>query len=338
MVSSIIGFGAVAVDGCVDLNDSALFESLNVSNGATRIVDSSNIQKVTVALKKEGHNITYCPAGSIGNVMDCLALNGAPTAIVGLYGDDAMGKIASQRARDVITKLILDPIPGATTSSLLAVSHVERGALERSFLIDLGISEAIQSSHITPTIFGTNNVVIIEGYGFAGIKNGPDIIGHVVNTAGNSGASVILTLSATHILNGFSGEINKLIESGKIDMVTGNLDEFLLLTGQNNLHGIEDKLKKQNINYLITLGEAGAVASVKGNRSSIRALPANIINVNGAGDGFLAAFIYELNETTIISAETIPRALARGAQMAKLIIESETPRLTNYGFADLSSL
>ncbi|WP_291493372.1 5-dehydro-2-deoxygluconokinase [Desulfurella sp.] len=81
----------------------------------------------------------------------------------------------------------------------------------------------------------------------------------------------------------------------KADIVVGGIPEWLAATGTSNIDDAINYVKKINNNVkimIITRGNEGVTAFWNGERIDVEAFKVNILKTLGAGDAFLAAFLY----------------------------------------------
>ena len=82
-------------------------------------------------------------------------------------------------------------------------------------------------------------------------------------------------------------------------------EEALLITESADLPAAADRLLSETTaTFAITMGKEGALLGHEGRLKQVEAIPVNPVDTTGAGDAFVGATLFQLQEK-----ETIPRQL-----------------------------
>jgi sugar/nucleoside kinase (ribokinase family) len=110
--------------------------------------------------------------------------------------------------------------------------------------------------------------------------------------AHSAGRTVAFTLSESLCIGDRRQGVLGMIEAGTIDILFGNQDEVLYLTGCGSLSDCIASLSGNVRTLVITRGAHGAVAFENGEHAAIAATPVErIVDTTGAGDLFAAGFL-----------------------------------------------
>ena len=164
-----------------------------------------------------------------------------------------------------------------------------------------------------------SQTVIISGSAPPGFRN--DVYKRLTIGAKKAGNKVVLDAD---------GELLRCGLEGKPDLIKPNGEELAVLTGCRIATGSAEKIRlsalaaavmifeKTGTEVLCTLGGSGSVFAGRDGRFECPAVPAKIKRFKGAGDYYLARFLFERNER----GKTVPEAMKKAAEKASAYLEN----------------
>ena len=229
------------------------------------------------ATSNPGH--TRISPGGVGrNVAACLGLLGAPVRLVSAVGDDAFGdealRVTAACGADVGA---VRRVPGATGTYTAVLD--DRGELVAA-VSDMAVVDQLrlETMHLTDAA-----LVVLDG------NLAPDQAARVVAAA--AGAGVPVAFEPVSVAK--AGRLADLVRD--LFLVTPNTDEIAALTGRvpadwrsavNDLHdrGVEHVWLRQGADgsWMCSRGEEPV---------HLPAVPTTVVDVTGAGDAMLAAWV-----------------------------------------------
>ena len=161
---------------------------------------------------------------------------------------------------------------------------------ERSLNTYLGITAEFSPDEVEPDVVSDSDIVYIEGY-LLSSDSGFEASLKAQELAKERGARVALTLSDVFIVNAFKARVDEIFRNG-IDLLFGNEAEAMAYTDRSDVSGACLVIGKVVSDFVITLGGEGALVTDGGNVKTVDGFPAEVVDTNGAGDGFAGAFLY----------------------------------------------
>ena len=155
---------------------------------------------------------------------------------------------------------------------------------ERSLNTYLGITAEFSPDEVEPDVVSDSEIVYIEGY-LLSSDSGFEASLKAQELAKERGARVALTLSDVFIVNAFKARVDEIFRNG-IDLLFGNEAEAMAYTDRSDVSGACLVIGKVVSDFVITLGGEGALVTDGGNVKTVDGFPAEVVDTNGAGDGF----------------------------------------------------
>lgn len=295
-----------------------------VVGGANMDVKARSARRLVAASSNPG-TAAITPGGVGRNVAENLARLGTRTHLISVVGGDALG----------------DQVLAATSAAGVHVEHVRRWAgptgtytavLDADGELMVAVSDMSAAEEIGPDLINAARD-LIAGAGLLVLDgNLPEAtIAHALDLAATVGVRTVLepvsvpkAAARAHLVSA----------ERPLFAITPNRDELTALT--NMPTGTDDEvrdaaavLRERGVRYVWThLGERGSLLSGPEGDVPIAAVPAEVVDVTGAGDAALGAFAHAL-----LAGEDVAAAAAYGHAAAALTIagtHTVRPDLTDW--------
>ncbi|MCL2362004.1 MAG: carbohydrate kinase family protein [Defluviitaleaceae bacterium] len=235
--------------------------------------------------------IELLPGGDAMNVTLNLARLGAETAFIGRVGDDEFGKMlhrALMQAGVDSNGLGINPEFPTDTSLVLINSQGDR-----TFYYRGGATGTLAPAHISDAQLAGSGIVFIGGtfsMPYIDGEGAKDIFAR----AHKHGA-----VTAMDVNHDTKGRWMDLIGPSltELDYFLPSLSEAKYLTGEDQPEAIARKLRETGIKTaVIKLGEKGCYVQSETESFYQEAFPAKAVDTTGAGDSFVAGFLFGLSQ------------------------------------------
>ncbi|BAB05576.1 aminoimidazole riboside kinase [Halalkalibacterium halodurans] len=260
------------------------------------------------------------PGGAPANVAVGLAKLGAKSTFVGKVGDDLLGRFL----KETLTKA------NVNTEHMLFSKEVRTGATfvtlaangERSFdfYINPSADRFLEKGEIAPTLFEEHGVL---HFGSISLISEParTATRHAVSLAKKNG--LMISYDPNLRLNLWEDEeqARLLITSmlGEADVLKISEEELAFITGEQTIEAGLDQLVAYNIPLVfVTLGEKGSIVSYNGIQRKIPAMAVQTVDTTGAGDAFVSAILFKLQEERKQVAELSIKEVEQMARFASV--------------------
>ncbi|MBH44121.1 MAG: hypothetical protein CMD88_01505 [Gammaproteobacteria bacterium] len=260
---------------------------INLTKGCMELNDRENHIRIHSEIKNKFKDIKVMPGGSVANSIYTLAQLNLNVAFSGKVTDDKSGNIfiKSLEKIGVNTKIIKSNMY-ETGECLVLITDDN----ERTMYTYLGSSADLRHEDISTEMIKNSKYVLVEGY-LVSSTTTTDVAKHAFEKASALKTKKILTLSDPNIVKFFHENIIMLMDQ-HLDMVFCNENEAYNISKTDNLSDAVNFLKKYSNEIIITLGEKGSLFSDTHGTVNVEAIKANPVDLTGAGDMFLASFIY----------------------------------------------
>ncbi len=253
---------------------------------------------------------TWVPGGSAANTAAELARIGADATYVGRVRDDALGRSFVAGLREVGAGTLLRPAPDGAPTSRIYVFVDERG--ERSFEPALGASEGLCADDVLALRGRALSAVHVEAYLlYGGVTSGA--FEAALSLCEVTGALSSVTLGTPSCAKRFRDTIMSFARAGAIELLIGNEEEFVALTGASEADLVQ-AMRGIDATCVMTRGKDGSLAISNGTVTECPAHPVErVIDTTGAGDAFAAGFLsVHAHDGTLMDA--LRKASACGAE------------------------
>ncbi len=232
-------------------------------------------------------SITIAPGGSAANQAVWLARCGVEVHLVGVVGDDDLGRASRHalRAEGVTAHLVRVP----DRQSGVVVSVVDELG-QRSMLTDRGANLALTTARLPATLFRPGDHLHLSGYELLDDETRDAAI-EILRRSERSGMSRSLDACSAGPLARIGAE-EFLSWTNGIDLCCANLDEGRVLTGEQDPEAVARRLGAHFGEVVLTLGPLGALWSKDGTPALILPAPRGVVvDTTGAGDAFTGTFL-----------------------------------------------
>jgi ribokinase len=231
--------------------------------------------------------IAVTPGGSASNQAVALAAAGARAHLVGVVGDDELGRAAARALAATGVEVHLRVDPERPTGVVVALVDASG---QRSMLTDRGANLGLGEQDLAPGLLGSGRHLHLSGY-------------ELLDEATRPAARVALELAAaagmTRSIDPCSaGPLARVSPAAFLAWTEGvewccaNLDEGQVLTGRTRPDEVLAGLRRHYGEVALTLGAGGAVFSGPGTEVlHCPAARAAVVDTTGAGDAFTGTFL-----------------------------------------------
>ena len=262
-------------------------------------------------------SITLAPGGSAANQAVWLARGGAAVHLVGVIGDDDLGRRSARALEDARVVVHLDRVPGRPSGVVVSIVDA---AGQRSMLTDRGANLALAAASVPRRLFRHGDHLHLSGYELLDDET-RDAALEILRRAGRSG----MTRSVDPCSAGPLGRVGATAFfswTEGLDLCFANLEEGRVLTGEKEPGKVATKLGAHFGEVVLTLGSKGALWARRG--SPLVTLPAgrgDVVDTTGAGDAFTGTFL-----AAWLWGAPPGRALASGLESAAAVVAAPGAR------------
>ena len=231
--------------------------------------------------------IVVTPGGSASNQAVALATAGAQVHLVGVVGDDELGRAAARAlaATGMEVHLRVDPV--RPTGVVVAVVDASG---QRSMLTDRGANLHLDLQDLGPGLLGTGRHLHLSGYELLDEATRPVARAALERAAAAGMTCSVDPCSAGPLAGG--GARAFLAWTEGVEWCCANLDEGRALTGASRPADILAGLRRHYREVVLTLGADGALFSGPGNELlHCGADSVAVVDTTGAGDAFTGTFL-----------------------------------------------
>lgn len=264
-------------------------QDLGAPPGSMTLIDQNQAEAIYAKMGPA----TESAGGSVANSVACFASLGGSAAYIGRVADDQLGNIFAHDMTSLGAQMRLPPETRQAPTARCHVLITSDG--ERTMQTFLGACVEIAVSDITETSIGTPEYVLLEGYVWD-TPEGPAAMSEAVRIAKSNGAKVALSLSDSFCVERHA-EAFRSLANGDADIIIGNEAEALALFGVDTFDAAAAKAADNGRLFVITRSAKGSVV-IEGEQRVNQAADVvdNLIDSTGAGDAYVAGFMYALSE------------------------------------------
>jgi sugar/nucleoside kinase (ribokinase family) len=233
---------------------------------------------------------TLSAGGSGANLAAAISVLKGRSAFIGNSGNDALSElfIRNMSSYDCYLRITQEK---KRRTGLIAVFVDPSG--ERSFLCYRGANDDLSPNDVenSKDVIENSKFLVISGVDLA---NSPqrEALYRAAELATRSGVEVVFDAGSYDIVKKQRESFEKILSISSI--FSPNLDEAKALTGEDNLHMIVKSIRKLAPLIVLKMGRKGCL--IINEKDIIRCLGFEVktVDTTGAGDAFLAAFIYAI--------------------------------------------
>jgi sugar/nucleoside kinase (ribokinase family) len=280
----VLAIGNAIVDVIGDADD-AFLDAHGMPKGGMRLID----EEEATTLYGEMGPARETSGGSAANTVAGLASFGLKAGFIGQLGEDQLGEIFSHDIRSLGVEFDTPPRAdvGATARCLILVTP----DAQRTMNTFLGAAQMLEEHMIDPARIASARILYLEGY-LWDPQAARRSMYKAMDAAKAAGTKVAFTLSDSFVVGRHHGDLVRLLDEGRIDILFGNESEILMLADDADFDAAVAKIAPQVRTLVVTRGEKGAVAVRGKDRASVAAEPIQrLVDTTGAGDLFAAGFL-----------------------------------------------
>ena len=247
----------------------------------------------------DGEHFLKKPGGAPTNVAAAIAALGGKVDLAAKVGVDPFGKhlVEVMKSFGVSTQWMLQDENHFTTFAF--VSLLENG--ERDFYFNRGADGQLSKDEISK--INLDEYSIIHFGSATGFLEGPlqEAYYNLFQLALSKNKFISFDPNYRHLL--FNGKTDSFIKQSQEFLQKSNFfklsdEEAMLLTGKNNVADASNELLKiSKAVFAITIGKEGTMLGINGSTVIIPSIEVKSIDSTGAGDAFVGAVLYQLNES-----------------------------------------
>ena len=264
-----------------------LLEQRGLPHGSYGIVDAAAQDELLAACQTFPQRSLI--GGSAANSAVAARSLGIPTTVLGLIGDDPLGRHMQSllTSRGIQSPNAL--VAGERTGSCVSLITPDG---ERTMRTYHGVVNSLGPEHINEQTIIDANWLLVEGYFLTASEKNRAALYHAVAIAKRHNTRIALTLSAEFVV---AAKRQELLENilPKLDLVFANRGEALLLTSTSEPKSALQHLATLTPSVVITCGHEGALGVATGQywQTPAATPPAPIVDTTGAGDAFAGAYL-----------------------------------------------
>ncbi len=303
---AVICLGHALVDRLAEASDEVVV-SAGIEIGAMTLVDADG----AAVIEKSHDPWQEVAGGSAANTAAGIASLGGSAAFAGSVGADEAGRRYVSDLEEAGVRVVAPAASGEPTG----VCHVfVTPGGDRSMATYLGAA-ALLSPHVVDAAgVEQASVAYLEGY-LLDAPMATDAVSRVVELAKQAGTLLSLSLSDPFVVERHHDAIRDLLRSGTVDILFGNAEEVLALTGSAELPIALERLALTAPEVLgfVTRGAAGSVVFRGDLRAEVGAAPVpTVLDTTGAGDLYAAGVLFGLTDGRDPAASAWIGSLAAG--------------------------
>lgn len=279
----VVGVGNALLDIILEVEESVLV-SHKLKKGGMHLVTSSKSQKIFSRLKK--YKKTALSGGSAANTLSGIGLLGGRGLFFGSVGDDAYGATYEKElAQNRVSGKFLRHSKNTTGVALTLITPDG----ERTFMTTLGAARHLHQKHIIEEDIQNSKILHIEGFLLEDKKTYQAMM-QAIFFARKHATLVSIDLSSADIIMRRKSLIKNLLKK-YVDIVFVNEEEAYSLTGKKELKALKSLSAWCDI-VVVKLGSRGSLVGAFGKVYTIAPYHVKVVNTNGAGDMYAAAFLH----------------------------------------------
>ena len=283
----VLTIGNALVDVLAHVDDAQL-AALGLEKGSWGLLDADESERLYARMPASVEVSGGCAANTAAGVVSL----GGTAAYIGKVRDDQLGTVFSHDIRAAGVSYAVAPASsGPATGRCLILVTTDAQRTMRPYL---GAAHGLVPDDVDRTLVASAAVTYLEGFLWdpPGAK---DAFRLAIDVAHGAGQLVAFSLSDVVCIDNYGDEFRQLLESGAVDVLFGNEDEALRITGAASVDDAAEQVQKWCRLSALTLGPAGSLVVTPDGSTHVPAAPVErVVDTTGAGDLFAAGFLYGL--------------------------------------------
>jgi sugar/nucleoside kinase (ribokinase family) len=280
----VLAIGNAIVDVIANADDDFLAAE-GMHKGAMRLIDEAEASRLYEAMGPARE----ASGGSAANTVAGLASLGLRSGFIGQLADDQLGQIFAHDIRSLGVEFGTPPKSdiGATARCLILVTP----DAQRTMNTFLGAAQMLGSDAVDAAEVAAAKILYLEGYLWDPAAPRAAMY-KAIDVARAAGSKVAFTLSDSFVVDRHRGDLLRLLEEGRIDILFANESEMLQLAGAGDFGSAVNAVAQRVPTLVVTRSEKGAVARRGDEFAQVPAEPIKeLVDTTGAGDLFAAGFL-----------------------------------------------
>ena len=281
----ICGIGNALVDSEYRITDEELIR-LNLTKGCMELNDIDNHNKLSNQLREKYGVVKMMPGGSVANSLYALAQFGENVTFSGRISKDNIGATFEESLKFVGMQSAIKQVDKGITGECIVLITPDH---ERTMYTYLGVSSDLSIEDISKEAIINSEYLLIEGYLVTSDKTN-NVAKYCLDIANENNIKKIITLSDPNVVSFFKDNMMELINK-KFDIIFCNRQEAYNISSSDNIEASVNFLSKFSDEIIITSGSDGAYVHHDNNLTHVSCDDVMPIDLTGAGDMFLAAYL-----------------------------------------------
>lgn len=319
-MTSIVALGAVTGGINISVSDAELRE-LGFTPGSNTEVSVDRMEAFRLALENRHGNLPDPRSGgSVANTVDLLARAGVSCGFMGVGGDDTFGRAFISNFERASIEYLSELENGAVTGYDFYL-YSEEGV--RTIVLTHGANSLLSPARIDIAAVQGAELLLLDGIALDFGPESEAAMLRCIQAAKAADVPFVLTLASIKVIDGYRAFFDTF--APKALMVAGNLEQAAVLLGlepEASLDKVRIKLAKTPMDAMVTLDAEGAFARFGDEEFSVPTRKIEALDSTGAGDNFLAAFLFAR-----MKGLPVRKALAVGNVVAGEVVQYQGARL-----------
>lgn len=286
----VCGIGNAIVDVTLSVSFEEM-EALGLVPGKSKIIDLKFKKKLDALADKKG--LTLTSGGSIANSIYTIAALGQSASFIGTLGKDNEGQGFYKDFLNfdiaVSSKIFKNKLHTGTCYCLVTPDA------ERAMLVFLGDAASIKLTKEDKNFISSSDILLLEMYPVSN-NDAYDAIKEACEISKNNNKKIAMSFSDLWVVKSCKKRVREFAKQS--DIIFANEHEAMSFANVTNKEDMISyyKSKKDNKEYVITLGKDGVILINNGEIIKEKSLKVAPVDLTGAGDMFLAAYLYGVSK------------------------------------------
>jgi len=280
----VLCIGNAIVDVIANASDEFLHEE-GLVKGSMRLVDAEEAERLYSHMGP-AHQVS---GGSAGNTAAGVAALGGRGAFIGQVAPDQLGDFYRHDLTAAGVEFITPSadVGSPTARSMILVTPDGH----RTMNTFLGAAQHLPKSALDEEQIRNSAILYLEGYLWDPETPRYAMV-RAIEVAREAGRKVAFTLSDMFCVDRHRDGFNRLLDERRIDILFANQAEIEALAGVPHLKSAVTAIAPKVETLVVTRSEDGALATRKGERADVPAVPIDeLVDTTGAGDLFASGFL-----------------------------------------------
>jgi sugar/nucleoside kinase (ribokinase family) len=226
------------------------------------------------------------PGGSVANSLYALAQFGENVSFTGRVSKDSVGTTFEESLKFVGMHSAIKQVESGTTGECIVLITPDH---ERTMYTYLGVSSDLSKEDIAKDVILKTEYLLIEGY-LVTSEGTNNVAKYCLDIATENNIKKVITLSDPNVVNFFRDNMMELINKS-FDIIFCNQQEAYNISSSDNINESIKFLSDYSNEIIITCGNKGAYVYHDGKISHVISDNVTPVDLTGAGDMFLAAYL-----------------------------------------------